>query len=68
MTTSYTGSMDADPRQMVSIRLRSSSVAAVDALAAEMPCDRSTMLRMLLKRGLEETQKDRRRVSGVNTR
>jgi hypothetical protein len=55
-------------REHVTVRLSTASLAEVDVLAAEMPCDRSTMLRILLKRGLADLQRERRRVNGSLTR
>jgi hypothetical protein len=55
-------------RQHVTFRVTKAALDQVDALAAEMPCDRSTMLRILLKRGLADVQQERRRVNGSLTR
>jgi metal-responsive CopG/Arc/MetJ family transcriptional regulator len=55
-------------REHVTVRLSKAALDEVDALAAEMPCDRSTMLRILLKRGLADVQQERRRVNGSTTR
>lgn len=49
-----------DPRVYVPVRLRSSSLQKVDAIAAERDWDRSTTLRTLLALGLKAWERGER--------